>query len=415
MPAFPIALNTQVADIALPFLHNQSRYRALHSKTPSRRTTRSPNSTPAMPPRAKLTSLPRALPATPPRATSKASPLNISRSSSNSSSSIPPPPNPVAAKVTLSDGASPHGNARTRRRLRRRHHHAGWLVSLSCSNPPPRSNSTTPWPRTKALLEKLHRCRPARRVYSLPASDAEMRSPSYLSAFASARHPRLCGMAQPPQSSRAPSLCRLLTGPYNGDDSGRRYSSLSQINQTNVNQLTVAWIAQIGTGSIKSTPLEVDGRLYFTAPDNVWSMDARTGRMIWHYERRSEGDHIGNRGVGMYKDWLYFATPDCHLVSVDARNGKVRWDIELADPKLGYFCHPRAARHPQPRLSRRLRRRHRCSRLSRLHRPRHRQTPVALVQRAQARRARLETWPQGTGAIAHGGGMPWMTKPTTPN
>jgi alcohol dehydrogenase (cytochrome c) len=31
------------------------------------------------------------------------------------------------------------------------------------------------------------------------------------------------------------------------------------------------------------------------------------------------------------------ATPDCHLVSLDARNGKVRWEIELADPKLGYF------------------------------------------------------------------------------
>jgi len=52
--------------------------------------------------------------------------------------------------------------------------------------------------------------------------------------------------------------------------------------------------------------------------------------------RESQGDHIGQRGVGMYKDWLYFETPDCHLISLNAKDGTVRWDIELADPKLGY-------------------------------------------------------------------------------
>src|SRR6266567_3390383 len=68
-----------------------------------------------------------------------------------------------------------------------------------------------------------------------------------------------------------------------------------------------------------------------------WAVDARTGHMIWHYHRASEGDHIGHRGVGMFGDWLYFTTPDAHLVSLNARDGKVRWMIELADAKLGYF------------------------------------------------------------------------------
>ena len=125
---------------------------------------------------------------------------------------------------------------------------------------------------------------------------------------------------------------------YNGDYSGKRFSPLRQINQTNVGQLTLAWMATLKTATIKSTPLEVNGILYFTTPDNVWAADARTGRTIWHYFRQSEGDHIGQRGVGMYKNWLYFETPDCHLISLDAKNGKMRWDIELADPKLGYFA-----------------------------------------------------------------------------
>ncbi|MCU1314777.1 MAG: Pyrrolo-quinoline quinone, partial [Candidatus Acidoferrum typicum] len=88
---------------------------------------------------------------------------------------------------------------------------------------------------------------------------------------------------------------------YNGDYSGRRFSTLDQINAGNVGSLTLAWVFQPHASTIKSTPLEVNGILYFTVPDNVWAVDARFGREIWHYQRTSEGDHIGNRGLGMYK------------------------------------------------------------------------------------------------------------------
>ena len=125
---------------------------------------------------------------------------------------------------------------------------------------------------------------------------------------------------------------------YNGDYSGRRYSTLSQINASNVHQLSPAWVLPMQSVAIKSTPLLVNGILYFTTPDNVWAADARNGKVIWHYYRESQGDHIGQRGVGMYKDWLYFETPDCHLISIDAKTGHSRWDIQLADPKLGYFA-----------------------------------------------------------------------------
>jgi glucose dehydrogenase len=124
---------------------------------------------------------------------------------------------------------------------------------------------------------------------------------------------------------------------FNGDYSGKRFSTLSQINQSNVRSLTLAWVLPTQSVAIKSMPLEVNGILYFTTPDNVWAADARSGRIVWHYYRESQGGHIGNRGVGMYKEWLYFETPDCHLISLNAKDGKVRWDIELADPKLGYF------------------------------------------------------------------------------
>lgn len=196
---------------------------------------------------------------------------------------------------------------------------------------------------------------------------------------------------------------------FNGDYSGRRFSALKQINQNNVRQLTLAWMLQPGSVGIKSTPLVVDGRLYFTTPDNVWAADARTGQTLWHYVRPSVGDHIGNRGVGMYKDWLYFETPDCHLVSLNAKDGTVRWDIELADPKLGYFAttSPLIVRDhvivgvggdvtdiPGYLLS--------------VH-PYTGKVEWKWNTEPAAGEPGSETWPHGTDAIAHGGGMPWMT------
>src|SRR5690349_23367233 len=71
---------------------------------------------------------------------------------------------------------------------------------------------------------------------------------------------------------------------YNGDYTGRRYSPLKQINQSNVKTLNLAWARRFTAGGgrgggvqIKATPLEVNGILYFAAPDNAWAVDARSG------------------------------------------------------------------------------------------------------------------------------------------
>ncbi len=196
---------------------------------------------------------------------------------------------------------------------------------------------------------------------------------------------------------------------YNGDYSGVRFSTLDQINAGNINSLTLAWALQTHGPTIKSTPLEVNGILYFTVPDNVWAVDARFGRIIWHYERRSEGDHIGNRGVAMYKNWLYVTTPDAHLVCLDAKDGTLRWIVELADPKLEYFSTmaPLVIRdHVIVGVSGDV-------------------TDVrGFLESIDPENGKIqwrwytapdpgqpgsETWPKDSDAILHGGGMTWMT------
>jgi alcohol dehydrogenase (cytochrome c) len=126
---------------------------------------------------------------------------------------------------------------------------------------------------------------------------------------------------------------------YHGDYSGRRHSTLTQITPQNVKNLTLAWAFQTNQSAlIKSSPLLVDGILYFTLPDNVWAVDARSGHQIWHYSHPTkEGEHIGNRGLGMYKQYLFFLLPDAHLVSLNSNDGSVRWTVQVADVTKGYW------------------------------------------------------------------------------
>jgi alcohol dehydrogenase (cytochrome c) len=126
---------------------------------------------------------------------------------------------------------------------------------------------------------------------------------------------------------------------YHGDYSGQRHSALTQITPRNVGNLGLSWVFQTNqTASIKASPLLVDGILYFTVPDNLWAVDARSGHMLWHYKYPpNRGDHIGQRGVAIYKDWIFFMGPDAHMVSLNAKDGTVRWNIAIADSSKGYW------------------------------------------------------------------------------
>jgi len=163
---------------------------------------------------------------------------------------------------------------------------------------------------------------------------------------------------------------------YSGDYTGKRYSALTQINQSNVKNLTLAWSTRIqpgmpagaggrgfgfgggptyqtivggeGTGELNETAgrsarivgsvLAVDGVLYATTPDNAFAIDARDGRILWKYVWKTKGGtHTGNRGFGMWGHYLFMTTPDNYLVSLDARTGAERWHKTIAELSQQYF------------------------------------------------------------------------------
>jgi alcohol dehydrogenase (cytochrome c) len=130
---------------------------------------------------------------------------------------------------------------------------------------------------------------------------------------------------------------------YSGTLSAQRYSLLDQITPANAKNLELKWVFQVRSlEKFETTPLVVDGIMYMTeAPNHVYALDAKTGRVFWDYEHHPSRDArvcCGqvNRGVAILGDTLYMGTIDGRLIALDAKTGRVVWNIEVGDPKLGY-------------------------------------------------------------------------------
>ncbi len=130
---------------------------------------------------------------------------------------------------------------------------------------------------------------------------------------------------------------------YNGDYSGRRYSSLAEIVPENIGNLRAQWVFHARhAGRLEVTPVVVNGMMLVTAANDASAIDARTGRVVWqHSWPISEGliddasGHI-NRGVGVWRDRVYMETDNAHLLCLDARSGNLIWDVAYADWNKNY-------------------------------------------------------------------------------
>ena len=141
----------------------------------------------------------------------------------------------------------------------------------------------------------------------------------------------LCVAACSRSARTGPNTDWRVTG---GDPGNTRFSSLDQIDTTNVAQLRVAWTYHTGdrSGEIQATPIVIDGVLYATTPAlNVVALDAATGRERWRFDprtthdaRRTDFSHV-NRGVvywGDGDDGRIFFTAGRRLYALDARTGR---------------------------------------------------------------------------------------------
>src|SRR5215207_2664002 len=135
---------------------------------------------------------------------------------------------------------------------------------------------------------------------------------------------------------------------YGGSLYNQRYSTLDQINTTNVGQLKGAWMTRLGSGRgskyrFEADPLVIDGVMYIpTGNDDVFALDAKTGHKIWEYfsDIPQVNDLIccgwDNRGVGAGEGRIYSGQLDASMVALDQMTGKLLWRTQLEDYRDGY-------------------------------------------------------------------------------
>jgi alcohol dehydrogenase (cytochrome c) len=130
---------------------------------------------------------------------------------------------------------------------------------------------------------------------------------------------------------------------YNGDYTGQRYSSLTQITQANVGHLVAQWVFHTREGSpLEVTPVVVAGIMFVTSANDAYALDAKTGDLLWHHARAITPGLIGdsamhhNRGVAILGTRLYMETDNAHLLCLDARSGGLIWDQPYATGNKNY-------------------------------------------------------------------------------
>ena len=131
---------------------------------------------------------------------------------------------------------------------------------------------------------------------------------------------------------------------YDGNQSGNRFSPLTQIDTSNVERMAPKWMFTIpgAPRALEVTPVVVDGVMYVTSVNEAYALDARSGREIWHYSRpRSQGlagDAASgiNRGVAVLGDRVFMVSDNAHLFALHRFTGQLIWDVEMADSHENY-------------------------------------------------------------------------------
>jgi quinoprotein glucose dehydrogenase len=149
--------------------------------------------------------------------------------------------------------------------------------------------------------------------------------------------------------ARAQSVPDSAWPTYANDPGGSRYSSLQQINRSNVTQLQVAWTYRTGAlpydpaeldhkAAFEATPILVDGKLFLSTPyDHVIALNPENGAKIWEFDPKLElpygASEVTSRGVSAWRDLtakagrpcalrIFFGTLDARLIALDGDTGK---------------------------------------------------------------------------------------------
>jgi PQQ-dependent dehydrogenase (methanol/ethanol family) len=133
---------------------------------------------------------------------------------------------------------------------------------------------------------------------------------------------------------------------YGNDLHNTRFQDIDQINRKNVQNLRPAWVFHTGVldplAELQASPIVIAGRMFVTdGHDDVFALDAATGKQIWAYKPLSTGDMPpieqmtvccgrNNKGVAYSDGKVFYGRLDDVVVALNAKTGKVVWEKKLA-------------------------------------------------------------------------------------
>ncbi|MFP6654318.1 MAG: PQQ-binding-like beta-propeller repeat protein, partial [Myxococcota bacterium] len=125
----------------------------------------------------------------------------------------------------------------------------------------------------------------------------------------------------------------------------QRYSPLDAIHTGNVSELSLAWSFDLKSQrGLEATPIVVDGVMYLTGTwSRVYALDAASGELVWEYDPRVPREigrkvccDVVNRGVAIWQGSIFVGTLDGRLISLDATDGSLQWEVMTVDAALPY-------------------------------------------------------------------------------
>ena len=131
-----------------------------------------------------------------------------------------------------------------------------------------------------------------------------------------------------------------------GNYANQRYSQLKQITADNVGKLQVAWTFSTGVlRGHEGGPLIIGDVMYVHGPfpNPVYALDLKNeSKILWKYEPKQDPNVIPvmccdtvNRGLAYADGKIFLHQADTTLVALDAKDGKVVWQMKNGDPAKG--------------------------------------------------------------------------------
>lgn len=130
------------------------------------------------------------------------------------------------------------------------------------------------------------------------------------------------------------------------DNANTGYSTLSQVNKSNVKNLKMAWTFATGVNrGHEGAPLVVNDIMYIHTPfpNNVYALDLNDNqKVLWSYFPKQSPDvqavmccDTVNKGLAFGDSKILLQQNDGTLIALDAMKGTPIWDVKVTDPKTG--------------------------------------------------------------------------------